>query len=129
MLKIINVTFLVGYCSLIFWLSSQSSLPSPVLFIHQDKIIHLGAYFVMGILAWRFFNDYITSPKIVIIMSLCFCSLYGLSDEWHQSYVPNRESDILDWIADTLGASIAMIIIPLVKKGIKLKRNENEIIF
>ncbi len=111
MLKIINVTFLTTYCSLIFWLSSRSSLPTPMLFLHQDKLHHLGAYFIMGILAWRFFNDYIQKPQTVILLSLCFCSLYGLSDEWHQSFVPDREADALDWMADTLGATIALSII------------------
>ncbi len=118
MLKIINVTFLTAYCSLIFWLSSQSSIPAPMLFTHQDKLIHLGAYFIMGILAWRFFYDYFDKPKTVAILSLCFCSLYGVSDEWHQYYVPGRETDVLDWMADTLGASIALAAIQLGKKRV-----------
>jgi len=103
-----NAGFLMAYCNLIFWLSSQSSLPSPLLFSHQDKVIHLGAYFIMGILAWRFFNDYINSTDILICVSLSYCSLYGISDEWHQSFVPGRNADYLDWVADTLGASLAL---------------------
>ncbi len=122
MLKTINVTFLTTYCSLIFWLSSQSALPTPMLFLHQDKLHHFGAYFIMGILAWRCFNDYIKKPKIVMLISLCFCSLYGLSDEWHQSFVPGREADVLDWIADTLGAAIALITIQLIKNRFDFKR-------
>ena len=115
MLKLINVTFLTSYCSLIFWLSSRSSLPTPMLFIHQDKIHHFGAYFIMGILAWRFFNDYLEKPKILFVISLCFCSLYGMSDEIHQHFVPDRDADIFDWLADTLGASFALITIQLTK--------------
>jgi len=93
-----------------------------MLFSHQDKLHHLGAYFIMGILAWRFFNDYFKNSKTVIALSLCFCSLYGLSDEWHQSFVPNREDDLLDWVADTLGASIAIITIQLFNKHSNLGR-------
>jgi len=122
MLKIINVTFLTAYCSLIFWLSSQSALPTPMLFLHQDKIHHLGAYFIMGILAWRLFNDYIENPKTVILISFSFCSLYGLSDEWHQSFVPDRDADALDWIADTLGSTIALITIQLIKRRFNCER-------
>jgi len=122
MLKIINVTFLTTYCSLIFWLSSKSALSTPMLFIHQDKLHHLGAYFIMGILAWRFFNDYLQKPWQVFILSLCFCSLYGISDEFHQSYVPNREADVLDWVADTLGALMALITIHLTKKRFSFAR-------
>ncbi len=116
MLKIINVTLLTTYCSLIFWLSSRSSLPMPMFFAHQDKLHHFGAYFIMGVLAWRVFNDYAKKPGLVFLLSLSFCSLYGLSDELHQSYVPDREADVFDWIADTLGASIALITIHLTKK-------------
>ncbi len=106
-----NLSFLISYCSLIYWLSAQSSLPSPMFFPHQDKIIHMGAYFVMGLFSWRFFNDYFTRPLWLIIFSLGYCSLYGILDEWHQSFVPGRDADVLDWVADTLGASIAMVFI------------------
>lgn len=111
MLKFINVTFLILYCSFIYWLSSRQSLPTPMLFLHQDKIHHMGAYFIMGVFAWRFFNDYFSKPLLICFLSLCFCSLYGFSDEWHQSMVPGRDADVKDWIADTLGASIALCVI------------------
>ena len=117
--KFINLTFLVLYCSFIFWLSSKPTLPAPMLFTHQDKIFHMGAYFIMGILAWRFFNDLFAKPIIVFLVSLCFSSIYGISDEWHQSYVPGREADILDWLADTLGALIALVTIQLTKRRFK----------
>lgn len=113
--KLTNITFLILYCSLIFWLSSRTSIPSPMFFNHQDKVMHTGAYFIMGILAWRFFKLYFNNRRTVII-SLCFCSLYGISDEWHQSMVPGRDADVWDWAVDTLGASIALIAIQQLKK-------------
>ncbi|MCK5831984.1 MAG: VanZ family protein [Methylococcales bacterium] len=116
MLKLTNVTFLVIYCSFIYWLSSRPSLPTPMLFMHQDKIHHMGAYFIMGIFAWRFFNIFFSKPLLVSIVSLFFCSLYGLSDEWHQSFVPGRDADVMDWVADTLGALIALCILYFRKK-------------
>ena len=30
-------------------------------------------------------------------------ALYGVTDEWHQLYVPGRVSDPADWIADVVG--------------------------
>lgn len=111
MLKIINVTFLTIYCSLIYWLSSKPTIPTPRLFIHQDKVFHFVAYFIMGILAWRFFYDHFTRPVKVTIASLFFCSLYGITDEWHQFFVIGRDASFLDWLADTMGASIAISIL------------------
>ncbi|KAF3981054.1 MAG: VanZ family protein [Methylococcales symbiont of Hymedesmia sp. n. MRB-2018] len=42
---------------------------------------------------------------------LVFCSLYGISDEWYQSFLLGRDADYLAWIADTVEASIALITI------------------
>ena len=37
---------------------------------------------------------------------MALASLYGATDEFHQSFVPGRDSDVLDWVADTLGAAL-----------------------
>jgi VanZ family protein len=39
-----------------------------------------------------------------------FTSLFGASDEWHQLFTPLRDSDIRDWLADTLGAVIGAFV-------------------
>jgi VanZ family protein len=33
-------------------------------------------------------------------------SAYGVSDEFHQSFVAGRDSEVLDWVADTVGAAV-----------------------
>jgi len=63
----------------------------------------LAAYSIMGLLAWRGFKHLVSSPIILALSQHRFCSLYGLSDEWHQSFVVGRESDTADWVADTIG--------------------------
>ena len=108
MIKISDFTFLILYCLFIYWLSDQSSLPAPMWFAYQDKLYHAGAYFVMGFLAWRSFKHRVGSPMILALLSIGFCSLYGLSDEWHQSFIVGRESDSADWLADTLGSALAV---------------------
>ena len=116
MSKFIYLVFLVLYCGFIFWLSSRPSVPVQMLFPNQDKLFHMGAYFILAILASGFFNECFSKPTTVIIASLCYCSLYGVSDEWHQSFVPGRVADFSDWLADTLGASIALTILHLTQK-------------
>lgn len=105
-IKALDSAQLILYCVLIYWLSDQSSLPTPGSFPHMDKVIHAGAYFVMATFALRAFRHLTNSQIILILSSLIFCSLYGFSDEWHQSFVPGRTSDINDWIADTAGAML-----------------------
>jgi len=46
--------------------------------------------------------------------AMVLTSLYGISDEWHQAYVPGREVDVRDWMADTAGGCLAF---PLAKIG------------
>jgi len=108
MAKILDFILLFLYCLFIYWLSDQPSLPVPPLFTTQDKILHAGAYFIMGVLAWRSFKNMLTRPIILALFSITFCSLYGISDEWHQSFVEGRSPDVIDWLADTIGAGLAV---------------------
>ncbi|WP_432746244.1 VanZ family protein [Methylobacter sp. G7] len=111
MIKTLDFTLLFIYCLLIYWLSDQPILPVPSLFFQQDKILHAGAYFIMGVLAWRSFNHLLNRPIILALLSVIFCSLYGISDEWHQSFVEGRFSDIADWSADTSGSGLAVFLL------------------
>ena len=116
MIKLLDFIALLLYCLFIYWLSDQPSLPAPEWFEHQDKLHHAGAYFMMAVLAWRCFQHLPGSPIILALLSLGFCSLYGVSDEWHQSFVDGRTSDISDWAADTLGAGLAVILLYKLRK-------------
>jgi VanZ family protein len=111
MLKFFDILVLLCYCAVIYWLSDQPSLPVPMLFEYQDKLHHFIAYFIMGIFAWRNFRHFVMSPIVVVVVSVVFCSFYGVSDEWHQSFVEGRHSDFLDWLADTTGASVALLLL------------------
>jgi VanZ family protein len=39
--------------------------------------------------------------------AVLWCVAYGLTDEWHQGFVPGRSADLADVGADLLGASAA----------------------
>jgi VanZ family protein len=120
MVKFFDFLGLLLFCTLIYWLSDQPHLPVPMVFELQDKLQHMIAYFVMGILAWRNFKHSIGTLKLLAVVSIAFCSLYGISDEWHQSFVVGRSSEVLDWVADTIGASFAVYLLTrfFVKKRI-----------
>jgi VanZ family protein len=111
MIKLFDFVALITYCGLIYWLSDQPTLPMPMLFPHQDKLHHAIAYFIMAVLTWRNLKPIIKRPYLLIFLSVFFCSLYGLSDEWHQSFVEGRHADIIDWLADTVGALLAILLL------------------
>lgn len=41
-------------------------------------------------------------------------TIYGISDEWHQTFVPGRTAAIDDVVADTLGAASAVFLLVVV---------------
>ncbi len=95
------------YCAIIF---VQSSFPSPEQIPelpYIDKFLHVTAYGIMGAL---FLRAYSTSEsigsniKLVVFLSILSTTVYGVSDEIHQSYVSSRSSEILDVVADFIGS-------------------------
>ncbi|HID40173.1 MAG TPA: VanZ family protein [Calditrichaeota bacterium] len=98
---------------LIFWLSSIPDLNQSVfVFELSDKLIH---FLVFGILGWltarglnrctmdRIQKHYLLIAGVVTI-------IFAASDEWHQSFVPGRYADWLDWLADTLGIIVFIFV-------------------
>ena len=97
---------LILYCLFIY---IQSANPSPdqvpsIPFI--DKMLHFTAYGLMGILFYRAYQTLRIKNNIQLLMvlSAVSASLYGISDEIHQSFVPFRQAEVADVIADTIGA-------------------------
>ncbi len=93
----------------------------PTLFSFQDKLEHAGAYWVMGVLSWRAFRHAGLQSRQLVWICILFCSAYGISDEWHQSFVHGRNSSGWDWLADSLGAAMALSL--LIRLGL-IKRLE-----
>ncbi|HXH71523.1 MAG TPA: VanZ family protein [Mariprofundaceae bacterium] len=111
-MRILHPALLLSWCLLIFWLSSRPVIPTPLLFEHQDKLFHAASYAVMGWLFWRWGQAAPAWPASrTVALGLLFCSLYGASDEWHQSFVPARDASTGDWLADTLGAVLMFAVL------------------
>lgn len=43
------------------------------------------------------------------------CVLYGGFDEWHQASVPGRTSSFTDWITDTCGVFLGLMVVLLLR--------------
>lgn len=97
---------IIVYGLLIYVGSSMSSLPD-VAGRFPDKLEHFCEYAVLGILLARALAGRrwlsITFPYVAAAVLLA--ALYGISDEYHQLFVPGRDFDPRDMLADALGAS------------------------
>lgn len=56
-----------------------------------------------------------------VAVAALFASFYGITDEFHQWFVPGRTADVNDWIADTIGAAVAVAAVWLVARVVRKK--------
>jgi len=105
----------VLYAGAIFFLSSQShpeeQLPSFLLENVSDKVLHAVEYGILAVLCFRTFR-WAAGPAVArqaVVLAIVTASVYGVTDEVHQLFVPFRESSWQDWLADTIGAAIGAL--------------------
>ena len=98
------------YAGFIYWLSSRPWPAPGNLPPHTDKVVH---FFVFAILAWLVFSslDFIKDSLTHLLSVLILTSAYAFFDEFHQSFVPGRTSDLNDYLADCLGIITLLLII------------------
>ena len=105
--KILSYWFPVFlYCLLIFMQSSYPSPESVPDLPYIDKLLHIAVYALLGALLLRAFKTLRIQHnlKLVMILSIILSSLYGISDEIHQHFVPFRNADFMDALADMIGS-------------------------
>jgi VanZ family protein len=100
---LLHVLPVVAYAGGIFLLSSRSSLPTPGI-VGFDKVAHFGVYGGLAFLAARGAGGYGMAPSRAAVFGALLATLYGGSDELHQSFVPGRTMELADLVADALGA-------------------------
>jgi len=92
----------------IFYLSSISGLSSNMAVfwdVFWRKLFHAAEFGILGLLLWRaLYCGQGVNFKKALWWSLLFTVLYAVSDELHQSFVPNRECRWQDVVQDSLGA-------------------------
>ena len=97
----------VVYLAFIFTLSSIAHPPE--LPAGSDKHLHALLYSGLGFLLARALAGGLdrTVTLTVAISTTILAALYGVSDELHQYFVPPRQVELLDVVADTIGAGVA----------------------
>jgi VanZ family protein len=99
-------------CAHMAFIFAASSVPGSQLPAHLwDKLVHLivyaalGVFFVLPLSRGRLSG--VTWRAVAGATVLSF--LYGVSDELHQRFVPERTPDVMDVVADTLGAGVGAV--------------------
>jgi VanZ family protein len=117
---------LLAYAALIFYGSNQSQwLFEPPEFFSSDKVYHLLEYGIFGLLLARIIGEYdfFTSFQKKVIWVLVISFLYGLSDEFHQWFIPGRSATLGDILADSLGGGISgFIFFKFKRKGFRINQ-------
>ena len=96
----------------LFMMSSISE-PPQVPGDMSDFSAHAITYSVLGGLVLRAFAGarWLGVTVARSAKSLTISAIYGLSDEFHQGFVPGRVSDVRDLAADVLGALAGVLLV------------------
>lgn len=104
-LMVVESLLWLGYMGLIYWLSSGPMPAAFVIPISQiDKVYHFLAYAVLGALGCQVAHHVTRHLYWRIWLGGMAASLFGISDEWHQFFVPGRSATVSDIVADMCGA-------------------------
>jgi len=101
------------YLVLIFLLSSS---PKPVFAETEvpflDKFLHTIEYAVLGFLLIRGLKNsrLWLSDRDFILLAVAIATFYGISDEFHQHFVPNRNASLGDVFFDCIGSVIGSVV-------------------
>ncbi len=100
--------FLVLLCYSVIIFFSAESFPVSFQFSYYDKIEHFSAYALLGFLiGWALGK---TRFRRFILWGLLVLAIAGFANEIFQLYVPGRQADVWDWVADMLGGTMGVML-------------------
>ncbi len=82
------------------------------------KLAHFTLYLILALLVINVLKQYykIDNKKLIIVLLICL--IYAVSDEFHQSFVDGRSSQIKDVFIDFSGSFVGCLIIDkIIKKS------------
>ncbi len=86
------------------------------------KCAHFIIYTILGFLVYSASGAYHVSEKIRYLISQAFSTLYSVTDEIHQYFVPGRACAAFDVFIDSAGALSGILICMLLLFVIRKKR-------
>jgi VanZ family protein len=114
----------------IFWLSHQTGSELNGMFPWLSRLFpwidsfnfgHFIAYFILALFYWYGLSSPTVLAKALVVV---LCLLYGITDEYHQSFIADRMPDLIDIRNDTIGALLAMLVVsfPPIQKWLRSRR-------
>ncbi len=106
------------FAVLVFLLSSMPFPLKKAPFPFFDKVAHVSEYAIFATLLFRALSGTWSGVNflLLVLFTVVITLGYGVSDEFHQSFVPTRTSDIKDVAADGFGAIMAMTAVFIKRK-------------
>lgn len=99
----------IAYMAGIFVVSGMPDPPGPTdlpdMPLHQAAYLGLTLLLVRALAGGRWGN--VTRATLVAAWAIAVA--YGVTDEWHQSFVPGRSAELRDLAADAIGALLAAV--------------------
>lgn len=115
----LRLSLLLGWAALIFIGSSFPNPPGASGSEWRYDLAHIVEYAVLGALAFLVVRSVRPAwpAMVVMVAAWTFAVLYGMSDEFHQSFVPNRDASWLDVGFDALGAVLGIGLVRGIRAG------------
>jgi VanZ family protein len=114
--------FVAAWAAVIFLLSSIPGKSMPdVPALRYDKVLHALVYSILGGLFFFALRQASSlKTKHLVPVAALLALAYGLSDEFHQLFVPGRSADLYDALADGIGGLLGATIatrLPFARPG------------
>ena len=111
--RVLKLWFPVAvWCAVIFHLSSIPGLAGPWeewdFFLR--KTAHVTEYAILAFLVLRALQGHKVGGSQAMAWAFLFSLLYAASDEFHQSFVPERTGELKDVIIDSAGCALGIFL-------------------
>jgi len=92
---------------------TETERDSEMIRMHEiiRQVAHGGLFFCLGLCCYCLCNAYSLTFHTSAIISSIFCSIYALTDEWHQTFSPGRTFEGIDLLVDIASACGAILIL------------------
>ncbi len=120
----LRFVLVLAWATIIFIASSFPNPPGASGNEWRYNLAHMVEYAILGALTVLALRAYRPNSRRFVIpaAAFTFAILYGMSDEFHQSFVPNRDANWLDVGFDALGAALGTGAVSLIR-GIRAGRS------